>query len=318
MSTHFNIDKFVLFLGTVHLAGWVFAEKLALLDIHFVAEGMEPIRLTKTHLASPDVRAVHGDAASHARFDERWITDASADVLVRGKLRIRFSNNTEFEIDQLGNRANHRDPAHLLLGTFQSLLQSRPVGRLLEIGSRARSGITRRHLAPKGWDYTGVDILDGENVDVVGDVHRLSDLFPANNFQAVMSFSVFEHVLMPWKAAVEINRILDVGGVGFLFTHQTWPMHDQPWDFWRFSAESWRALFNSRTGFAIIDAAVGEPAYVVANLCHPATNFGPVPAGFLASAVLFQKTSETDLDWAVALDEVVQDFYPATVTKFVG
>ncbi len=198
MSIHFHIDKFVLFLGTVQVTGWFFADKLALSDIHFLAKGMEPVRLMRTHLASPDVCRVHGTAASHARFDERWITDGSMDVLVQGSLRIRFENRTEFEI-QLRDQANLNNPVHLLHQAFLSLLGTKTAGRLLEIGSRARSGITRRHLTPANWEYTGLDILAGENVDVVGDVHLLSKLFPTHRFQGVMCLSVFEHVLMPWR-----------------------------------------------------------------------------------------------------------------------
>ena len=104
-----------------------------------------------------------------------------------------------------------------LLHKFLVQLSSMPSGAALEIGSRARSGVTRRHFLPAStWAYTGMDILAGENVDVVGDAHKLSKLFPEKRFRAVMSFSVLEHLLMPWKFAIELNRVMELGGVGFL------------------------------------------------------------------------------------------------------
>ena len=61
--------------------------------------------------------------------------------------------------------------------------------------------------------YTGIDIVAGENVDVVGDAHQLSEYFDEDCFDAVFSISTFEHLAMPWKAAIEINRVMKTGGV---------------------------------------------------------------------------------------------------------
>ncbi len=120
---------------------------------------------------------------------------------------------------------------------------------------------------------------------------------------------------MPWKVAIELNRIMELGGVGFFITHLCWPLHDQPWDFWRFSSDAWSSIFNRATGFEIIEAAMGEPAFVVANCCHAATNFAEYPAGFLASSVLFRKIGETNLSWDVDIDDVLSNSYPDVVTK---
>jgi hypothetical protein len=34
------------------------------------------------------------------------------------------------------------------------------------------------------------------------------------------------------KVALEMNRIMKTGGLVMLATHQTWPLHEVPWDFW--------------------------------------------------------------------------------------
>jgi hypothetical protein len=49
------------------------------------------------------------------------------------------------------------------------------------------------------------DIKVGENVDIVGDAHRLTSLFKAGQFDFAYSISVFEHLLWPWKVALELN-----------------------------------------------------------------------------------------------------------------
>ena len=202
------------------------------------------------------------------------------------------------------------DPAHALSARFQALLAGQPRGRLLEVGSRARSGNVRRGLAPPGWGYSGFDIMAGPNVDVVGDAHALSRHYPAGCFDAVMAYSVLEHLLMPWKFVIELNRVLKPGAVGLFTTHQCWPLHDEPWDFWRFSDRAWTALLNPATGFEIIEARMGEPAFIVAARCHPATAFAETPAGALASFVLFRKVGGTTLEWPVELGAITRTSYP--------
>jgi hypothetical protein len=167
----------------------------------------------------------------------------------------------------------------------------------------------RKDLIPESWLYTGFDILPGENVDVVGDAHHLSKLLPNGRFRAVWALSVLEHILMPWKLVVELNKVMELGGVGYFHTHQTWPLHDRPWDFWRFSSDAWTGLLNSRNGFEIIDAQMGEPAFVVANRWRPVVDFGE--GGCLASTVMFRKISDTILTWDVDPADLLVKRYPA-------
>ena len=49
---------------------------------------------------------------------------------------------------------------------------------------------------------------------------------------------------MPWKAILEINAVLAEGGLLFVATHQSWPPHELPWDFWRYSPAAFQALLT--------------------------------------------------------------------------
>jgi SAM-dependent methyltransferase len=176
-------------------------------------------------------------------------------------------------------------------------------------GSRARSGVTRRGLF-RGMDYLGVDILAGDNVDVVGDAHELSDLVAGRRFDGVYSVSTFEHVLMPWKVALEINRVLRTGGVCFIHTHQALGMHDMPWDYWRFSDTAWHALFNRRTGFEILATRLAEPMLLVPATYTDHWRGYEGSQGFATSAVTVRKVAETDLGWDVSARDVAVGEYP--------
>ena len=309
----YAIDRYAYFHGIVHISGWVFAAGRRIRAITLVSStGRYPVRSFDRQ--SPDVAAQFGPAAGACRFDEAIVVASSAADISRAQLEIRFRSGEKAVFRDIGMPV--ADPAHLLYARFHGLIRERPCGRALEVGSRARSGIVRRDTFPEGWGYSGLDILSGPNVDVVGDAHQLSGIYPAECFDAVMALSVLEHLLMPWKFIVELNRVLKIGAVGFFSTHQCWPLHDQPWDFWRFSDRAWSGLLNGATGFEIIDANMGEPAYVVAAKCHPITAFADLPAGALASTVLFRKIGPTDLDWPVELSAVAHSMYPEGTISF--
>ncbi|MBF0516207.1 MAG: class I SAM-dependent methyltransferase, partial [Nitrospirae bacterium] len=163
----------------------------------------------------------------------------------------------------------------------------------------------------KGLNYTGFDIAAGENVDVTGDAHRLSSHFPADKFDIVCSYSVFEHLLMPWVVAVEINKVLKSGGLVMTQTHQSWPVHDEPWDYFRFSEHSWHSIFNKYSGFEILQSGMGERCFVVPSLCARQFYDLEHQLGYMSSVCLAQKISDTPLKWDANPDEIIKTVYPA-------
>ncbi len=151
------------------------------------------------------------------------------------------------------------DPYHAVFADFIALVNARRGARVLELGARGTRVDPR--LAGVG-EYVGLDIHAGPNVDVVGDVHELSRVVEGP-FDAIYAISTFEHLAMPWKAVLEINAVLADDGLLFLATHQTWPPHELPWDFWRYSPGAFQALLNQHTGFEILRCELGLPALIV-------------------------------------------------------
>ncbi|MBS0570159.1 MAG: methyltransferase domain-containing protein [Proteobacteria bacterium] len=310
----FFIDQFLLFSGMVKISGWIWDARRKLVNLSLRTPAEDDLVVADIHLPSNDVANAIDRRATHVRFVGRWLSEIATTKLLTARLIATFDDNTEFAIERFAATNLAHDPCHQQMQNFWSLLGQSDSGSLLEVGSRARSGISRRQSVPSTWRYTGLDIMAGENVDVVGDAHQLSRLFAPGSFRAVMSFSVLEHLLMPWKFAVELNRVMELGGFGFFMTHQCWPVHDQPWDFWRFSSEAWKGIFNRATGFEIVRAEMGELGFVVANCCHTITNFRESPV-YLLSTVLVRKINETTLNWDAELDEILTNSYPAGTTK---
>jgi SAM-dependent methyltransferase len=194
---------------------------------------------------------------------------------------------------------------------FWEAVQANPAAKVLEIGSRARSGISRRGLFPASCAYTGLDIAPGENVDVVGDAHFLSQLFPGEQFDFAFSVSVWEHLAMPWRVSIELNRVMKTGGLAMINTHQSWPVHEEPWDYFRFSDFAWDTLFNAATGFEIVARGMGSRCVMAPSLFSPPLHDCRIEwhYGCLATRAVVRKTGPTSLSWPVDPSSVTRGSY---------
>lgn len=205
------------------------------------------------------------------------------------------------------------DPYHHLFTRFRGMVASAGSPSVLEIGSRNVSNVHGKSLFPGVFDYTGVDIHPGENVDVVADAHRLSEFFPEKRFDFVYSMSVFEHLAFPWKIALEINAVLKPGGHVFASTHPVWPAHELPWDFWRFMENSMHCLFNKATGFEIVGLTEGLPGRVFSHVGDPALRRNYQHIINQGIAVIARKIGDYDRDrlrWDLAPTDIMESLYP--------
>jgi hypothetical protein len=314
MPLHWKIDECAAYFDRLRLCGWCHNSSSPIVRVDVVFSDGETVRpVTSFGQPSPDVAAAVDAAAVHARFAE-WLT-VSPDLVGRPfVLKFWLADGSFLLGEDTFTNAAHGDPYYQSWENFFSRLSALPPGAVLEIGSRARTGVTQRHRIPAHLDYVGLDLLPGPNVDRVGDAHELSTLFGRDRFVAVFSLSVFEHLAMPWKVAVEINRVLQQGGLVFTMSHQTWPPHEEPWDFWRFSRHSWQTLFNPATGFEIVEAVCGEPARLHPVRATPVTRDMPASLCWLGSTCLARKVKDTTLDWPVPMRTATAGNYPVGET----
>lgn len=180
--------------------------------------------------------------------------------------------------------------------------------RILEIGSRNVTGVNLREKFCNA-EYIGFDFYDGENVDVIGDVHKLSQYFVGNNkFDLIFSSAVFEHLHMPWVAAFEIQKMLKVGGFVFVETHFSFSSHERPWHFFQFSDMGLRALFNDALGFDLIESGLSNPmSGYFAHNADTYLRYLPISELYCHSEILCKKRCEVeDFEWtAVSIDSLV-------------
>jgi SAM-dependent methyltransferase len=92
-------------------------------------------------------------------------------------------------------------------------------------------------------NYVGVDLNKNSNADVVSSSERLP--FKDNSFSVCVCTQVMEHVENPGALVDEILRVLKPDGFLFLSTHGTWPIHDAPNDFWRWTEFGLKKMLSS-------------------------------------------------------------------------
>lgn len=165
-----------------------------------------------------------------------------------------------------------------------------PPGPVLALGVRAANDDMAAHRRATFGDreVVGLDIHPGLGVDVVGDAHALSQLFPVGHFAVVYSASLLEHVAVPWLVASECSAVLRPGGLAVHATPWVWPTHGEPNDFWRFSARGLEQLFGPAAGFRVLDSGSCAAAVVV-----------PAPS-WRRGAMKMPTTTSPALTWIVS------------------
>ncbi len=96
--------------------------------------------------------------------------------------------------------------------------------------------------------YVGVDLAVGDiawNYKGLDAICNLTNLpFPDNTFDAALCMQVLEHVPEPQRVLQEIARVLRPGGKLFLSAPQSWPQHQKPYDFFRYTSFGLQHLFT--------------------------------------------------------------------------
>lgn len=76
--------------------------------------------------------------------------------------------------------------------------------------------------------------------------------FKKNTFDTLLSTQVLEHVSDPKKAIQEMGRVLKPGGIIIISAPMTWPLHEEPYDFFRYTLHGLRHLMQ-KSNFDILD-----------------------------------------------------------------
>lgn len=204
---------------------------------------------------------------------------------------------------------------------FMQAMKARK-GTVMEMGARVVGSM------PQDWRsryepecrYLGNDIHPGPGIDIVGDVHSLTASVAPGSLDGIFSVAVLEHLAAPWLAAAEINRALKLGGETVHVTHQSWPVHETPNDFFRMSDQALRSLFGTATGFEVVECGMAYPVAIVppAQLRHADWLNVPLGRGFGQSYIRARKVAELDRVaslWGTQDLDRISQHYPKAAPK---
>ena len=120
---------------------------------------------------------------------------------------------------------------------LDSIISEKPI-HLIEIGSYSVNSNIRSIIENnKKFKYTGLDIEEGPNVDIVlNDPYKLP--YENNTIDFIVSMSTFEHTDFFWLTYLEILRVLKPEGLFFLNVPSNGHYHKHPGDSWRFYPDS--------------------------------------------------------------------------------
>ena len=183
------------------------------------------------------------------------------DLVRKLKRRARYALN-------LGKRVAGSEPRAEALDLFLSNAAEMTAPRVLELGTRRSfPELSNRHdsWVPNASEFVGTDIQRDLDVDTVADVHQLSEVFGAESFDIIISCSTFEHFKYPHVAAHQVMKTLKVGGILYLQTHHSYPLHAAPYDYFRFSTEALATLFGTCMGFEVIKTEYQFPVRLFAR-----------------------------------------------------
>ena len=102
-------------------------------------------------------------------------------------------------------------------------------GRVLDIGCGTQP--YRRYISCD--EYVGIDGMYGVKPQICAVAENLP--FKNASFDAVVCTEVIEHLGSPQECIAEIKRVLKDGGRIYITAPQSWPLHYEPYDYWRFT-----------------------------------------------------------------------------------
>lgn len=150
-------------------------------------------------------------------------------------------------------------------------------GKLLDFGCGSKP---YRSLFTKVTEYVGLDFAAerSQGKETSTDLNYNGKTIPVENesFDCILSTEVFEHVFDINGTLIEINRVLKPGGYLLITCPFSFPEHEQPYDFARYTSFAIRHLLvtnkfeiidYTKTGsiFTVIGQYVGLLNYYVIN-----------------------------------------------------
>jgi SAM-dependent methyltransferase len=129
--------------------------------------------------------------------------------------------------------------------------------KILDIGSFDVSGSYKNLFINKNWQYIGLDIIPGPNVDIVA--KGPYDFGLVKKFDIVISGNCLEHVEAPWLWIKEVEKVIKPGGLLCIIMPFNLGEHRFPVDCYRILPDGFKYLLCTHCDFELIESKISNP-----------------------------------------------------------
>lgn len=149
-----------------------------------------------------------------------------------------------------------------LLRELKSAIDKYANGRVIDIGCGNKPH--EKKFAGKITHYIGCDIVqsDLQKVDVLCEANNIP--LPDNSFDTAFSTQTIEHVEDHQGLVNEAYRLLKPGGVFIVSGPMYWHLHEEPYDFFRFTKYGFNYILQ-KAGFEMVEVNPNGGAWATAG-----------------------------------------------------
>lgn len=162
---------------------------------------------------------------------------------------------------ELKTKSAHYIHLYFLQVAIHEALTSYTKGYLLDLGCGNKP--YAEWYQPLAERTIGCDVVQSDlnKVDVLCEATNLA--FDTNTFDTVFCSQVMEHVYEHAQLLAEANRVLQPGGTIILTVPFCWELHEEPYDFFRFTKHALQNLFTE-AGFTNIQISANGGKWAAA------------------------------------------------------
>lgn len=160
-----------------------------------------------------------------------------------------MEKETEIREEKIDRQTSYsvsaKDPHYLhlkyLFRDLRNSIDSYARGRLIDIGCGNKP---YKPLMQNVTEYIGCDIVQSslETVDVLCEANKIP--LPSESFDTAFSTQTIEHVADHKGLVTESFRLLKKGGYFIVSGPMYWPLHEEPYDFFRFTRHGFKYLLE--------------------------------------------------------------------------
>ena len=152
--------------------------------------------------------------------------------------------------EHLVSKSNqHYIVTHFIVNDIKENIQKFAKGKLLDVGCGNKP--YKEMVMSAVNEYIGCDVIQSSQkvVDVVCPANQLA--FESGTFDTVFSTQVIEHVADHQGMVSESYRVLKPGGYAIYTAPCSWELHEEPYDFFRFTKYGLKEIFE-KNGFQVV------------------------------------------------------------------